>query len=290
LRWPTFQVRYDEEASKSLGLANLLIAERDNPRCDVFWNNQTLGTMRLKQQGVLESYKGAGYERIPERFRDPDGCWTGFAARFRVYLLAGDSELPDATAVAALISGEADLRQVAIAQPLFGTTLTHYTVLAAEMGLSELQAWHRSLRKRGIREVRGNSASRDLVAEGVCEVAFTDTDDAFGALDRGRDVRIVPVRTGAGATICIPNTVALIRGARHRQAAERLIEFLLSQDVELQLAASSSRQVPLGPVETDALPDEVRNLLPAVETAVDLNSVASMYGPVLKWLSAEYLP
>ena len=40
-------VRYDEEANKSLGLTQLLIAEKDSPRADVFWNNQLLGTMPL---------------------------------------------------------------------------------------------------------------------------------------------------------------------------------------------------------------------------------------------------
>jgi iron(III) transport system substrate-binding protein len=35
--------RFDTEATKSLGLTNLLISENKHPRCDVFWNNQVLG-------------------------------------------------------------------------------------------------------------------------------------------------------------------------------------------------------------------------------------------------------
>src|SRR4051812_16561678 len=37
-------VKYDTEATKSLGLVELLLREKDAPRCDLFWNNELLGT------------------------------------------------------------------------------------------------------------------------------------------------------------------------------------------------------------------------------------------------------
>src|SRR4029078_9618113 len=79
-------VRYDTEATKSLGLVNLLKSEKDHPRCDVFWNNELLGMVDLKNAGVLEPYRGTGFARIPDRYKDPDGFWVGFAARLRVFI------------------------------------------------------------------------------------------------------------------------------------------------------------------------------------------------------------
>src|SRR5687767_9000769 len=32
--------RYDTEATKSLGLTELIVREQSSPRCDVFWNNE----------------------------------------------------------------------------------------------------------------------------------------------------------------------------------------------------------------------------------------------------------
>src|ERR1700685_384334 len=72
-------VKYDSEATKSLSLVNQLKAERDDPHCDVFWNNELLGTMDLADEGILEPYKGSGYERIPPQYKDDQGRWTGFA-------------------------------------------------------------------------------------------------------------------------------------------------------------------------------------------------------------------
>ena len=82
-------VKFDTEATKSLGLTEQIIREGAHPRCDVFWNNELLGTLDLAARGLLEPHKGTGWQRIPARFRDPDGRWTGFAARLRGLLGAG---------------------------------------------------------------------------------------------------------------------------------------------------------------------------------------------------------
>ena len=39
-----------------MSLVNRLIAEKDNPRADVFWNSETGRTIVLKEKGVLEKY------------------------------------------------------------------------------------------------------------------------------------------------------------------------------------------------------------------------------------------
>ena len=281
------QVRYDEETNKSLGLTNLLITERAQPRCDVFWNNQTLGTVRLKQEGLLATLDPAVFARIPGQFKDPENQWAGFAARLRVYLVNTDRMQATENDVATALKADS-LSNVAIAVPLFGTTLSHYAVLCDRMGLDGLKAWHTSLRDRGIREVRGNGAVKDLVAEGACEFGFTDTDDAFAAIDAGKPVTMLPVRLETGQTICLPNSVAMIRNCPHPEAAVRFIEFLLSEEVELALANSGSRQIPLGPVDNAQLPPDVVELTKWAADGVSLDGAAKHHDEVLKWLTTEY--
>ncbi len=281
------QVRYDEEANKSLGLTSLLIAEKTHPRCDVFWNNQTSGTIRLKNEGVLATCDPAVFSRIPESYRDSENQWAGFAARLRVFLVNTDRMPATEVAIAEAMTSER-LDNAAIAVPLFGTTLSHYTVLCDQMGLDGLKAWHRSLRDRGIREARGNGAVKDLVAEGACAFGFTDTDDAFAAIDAGKPVRMIPVRLESGQTICLPNSVAMIRNCPHPGAAAELIRYLLSEEVELALAGSASRQIPLGPVDRTQLPPEVAELMDWAERGVPLDSTAKHDQEVLDWLTEEY--
>ena len=292
------QVRFDTEATKSLGLINLISQERRQPRCDVFWNNELLGTVELREQGLLEAYQGPGWNRIPERFRDAEGFWVGFAARLRVYLFNTQQVSADAETFGNLVNLEPV--RLSIAKPLFGTTLTHYTVLWHLWGPDRLKAWHRDLRLRGIREVEGNGAVKDVVAMGTCDAGLTDTDDAFVAIDDGMPVQMQPVRLSAIApdgasqpaetiTICIPNTVSIIHGTRRRAAARRLVDFLTSAETELALSRSKSRQIPLGPLDVVELPAEVKQLQEWSQDGIDLRELLMARRDCLKWLKAEYV-
>src|SRR6266550_15300 len=57
------QVRavYDSESVKTVGLVNRLIAEKDRPQCDLFWNNEELRTRQLAAKGVLEKWAAVGH-------------------------------------------------------------------------------------------------------------------------------------------------------------------------------------------------------------------------------------
>ena len=272
--------RYDTEATKSLALTELLVREKDAPRCDVFWNNELLGTLDLQEKGILAAYRGSGWERIPANFKDPDGHWAGFAARMRVQIFNTQKPAPADGAMP-------DLTRFAIAKPLYGTTLTHYSVLWQRWGRERTVAWHRDWRARGVREMRGNAAVKDAVAAGACDAGFTDTDDFFEAKDAGKPVAMRPMRLDDGATICIPNTVAIIRGTRRETDAQRLVDFLLSAETELALARSKSRQIPLGPVPADQVPAEVRELQTWAQQAAPLTNLLPARNECLAWLKAE---
>ncbi len=276
-------VKYDTEATKSLGFVEQLTKEKARPRCDVFWNNELLGMLDLAARGVLEPYQGKGWQRIPEPFRDPEGRWAGFAARLRMTIHRADRPWVDAQ-----LAG--DLTRFAAAKPLYGTTLTHYAALWSLWGGERLRAWHTATRARGLREVNGNAAVKEAVASGACDAGWTDTDDYFEALDSGAPVAAEPVRLENGATICIPNTVAIIHGTKHPDEAELLADFLLSARTELALAKSKSRQIPLGPLtpsETAQLPPEVTSLLPAAAAGTPLTGLLEARNECLDWLKAE---
>ena len=278
--------RYDTEATKSLGLTELLVREKDAPRCDVFWNNELLGTLDLQEKGILSPYRGPGWQRIPAAFKEADGPWTGFAARLRVEIINTGKLTPSANQAP---EPPRDLSRFALAKPLYGTTLTHYSVLWQLWGREKMIAWHRDWRARGVRELNGNAAVKDAVANGACAAGFTDTDDFFEAKDDGKPVTMQPVRLEDGATICIPNTVAIIRGTRRETDAQRLVDFLLSAETELALARSKSRQIPLGPVPADQVPAEVRELQGWAQHAAPLTDLLPARNACLAWLKWEYV-
>jgi len=237
---------YDVEASKTTGLVNRLLAEKDRPQCDVFWNSEFGRTIVLKQKGVLTPYRAPAAEDIPDKFRDKDDYWTGFAARSRVLVyntrLLSESELPNSIF---------DLTQprwkgkVALAYPLFGTTATHVAALYSMLGKEEVESYLQGLKANDVVIVAGNSRSRDVVVEGQLPIGFTDTDDVNVAIQSGKPVKMLYPDTDGIGTLFIPNTVALINNAPHPGEGKKLIDYLLSKEVESKLAFSESANVPL---------------------------------------------
>jgi iron(III) transport system substrate-binding protein len=78
---------YDTEETKSTGTMNRLIAEKNNPQADVYWANEPIRAEVLRQQGIAAPYNSPNAQGIPAGFKDPNGYWTGFAARARVLIV-----------------------------------------------------------------------------------------------------------------------------------------------------------------------------------------------------------
>ncbi|MGA1824146.1 MAG: extracellular solute-binding protein [bacterium] len=237
---------YDVEAAKTTGLVNKLIAEKSNPQADVFWNSEVSRTIVLKQKGVLASYHSPSAQKIPAQFQDKDGYWTGFAARARILIynkeLVPDKDLPES--IFELVHPRWR-GQVALANPLFGTTSTHVGAFFAHLGEAQAKDFLKKLKENNTGIVSGNSVVRDLVVQGEYKIGFTDTDDANVAIESGKGVGILYPDQSAMGTLVIPNTIALIAGAPHPDEGRRLIDYILSKEVESRLAHMESAQIPL---------------------------------------------
>ena len=135
--------------------------------------------------------------------------------------------------------------QVAIADPRFGSTSFHVAALYAAAGDQKMDEFFRQLKANGVRVVDGNSVVRDLVARGEVKVGLTDTDDVNVAIENGQPIAMVlPDKTGLGVPV-MPNMVSLIANAPHPDEGRKLIDYLLSADVERLLAQSEAVQIPL---------------------------------------------
>jgi iron(III) transport system substrate-binding protein len=123
---------YDSEATKTTGLVNRLIAEKDSPKADVFWNSETGRTIVLKNKSVLSQYISPSAADIPSTFKDPEGYWTGFAARCRILIYNTTMLKPEDLPKSIFELTDPKWQgKVALAYPLFGTTATHAAALFA---------------------------------------------------------------------------------------------------------------------------------------------------------------
>lgn len=281
---------FDTEATKTTGLAQRLRAEANRPRADVFWSSEIVQTIALADEDVLEPVASPSLDRWPAEHRDPSGRWFAFAARARVIVYA-PSRVPEGSVPERWtdLARERFKGRVVMADPRFGTTRTHLGVLAVTMDRmlvpGAFEAFVEGLAETEARLLTsGNAGVVEAVAAGEADLGMTDADDVWAAKARGLDVELVYPRHAAdprmpgGGTLLIPNTVAVVRGTRRKDDALRLVEYLLSPECERTLAASVSRNIPLGPdvpiVSADVVTGQA-SLAPADPLRVDWRAASA---------------
>lgn len=239
------RTQFDVERNKTVGLVNRILHEASNPHADVFWNNEIAHTLRLQEAGLTVPYRSPAASGIPEAFRDLEGHWTGFAARARVILYRTDQDLPVPDSLEDFTKPEF-AEHGAMAAPLTGTTLTNAAVYADVHGKEAMFTWFEQVRAAGLHFGAGNADVMRRTSSGDFHWCFTDTDDAAKAIDAGHPVAIKYLDQGEGiGCLLIPNTLALLDSGKNADAARQFADFVLSQENEVRLAQSISRQIPL---------------------------------------------
>ncbi|MBU0762360.1 MAG: extracellular solute-binding protein [Candidatus Altiarchaeota archaeon] len=238
---------YDTETTKTVGLVNKLIAEKNNPQADVFWNNEVSRTMKLKDEGILAKYVSPNSLDKPANMRDAEGFWTGFGARARVILYNTD-----------LVSAEDAPKSIldftqpfwngkfCIANPLFGSTGSHVSAIFALWGEDKAKKYFQDLKDNSMAIVESNGMVRDAVVAGEYLAGITDTDDAYEAISEGKHVAMVFPDADDFGTLFFPNSVMLVNGGPNPENGKKFIDYVLSAKVESKLAGSQAMQIPLG--------------------------------------------
>ncbi len=278
---------FDTEETKSTGVLNRLIAEKDNPQCDLFWSGDPMRVIVLKNKGITRKYLSKNARDIDPVFRDKDGQWQGFSARARVLIynksMVGRNGIPQSI----FDLGKPEYKgKVAMANPLFGTTTFHIAALFTALGNEKAKKFLEKLKENNVVIAASNGDVKKRVLQGEVFCGLTDTDDAFEAKKESENVDylFLDQKDGFGSLI-MPNAVCLIKDSPHQTNAERLADYLLSREVEAQLAKSCA-QMPLH--KGVPVPPGVPSLDHIVPMKVDYDQTAEkleeIQGYLKKWV------
>jgi iron(III) transport system substrate-binding protein len=211
------KIVFDSEAVKTVGLVNRLLQEKRNPQCDVFWNNEEFRTRQLAAKGVFRA----------------TNAWAALGYRTRRMVINTNFIKPaDAPRAWSDVTNRIWFHKVALAYPLFGTTSTHFLALRQLWGDAAWQSWCRALVANDPFVVDGNSVVVKQVARGEAWIGFADSDDIADAQQEGSPVLALAVTP---ETLFLPNTVAVIGGCPHPEAAQELFDWLRDKKISQRL-------------------------------------------------------
>ncbi|MGL6075861.1 MAG: ABC transporter substrate-binding protein [Fimbriiglobus sp.] len=286
--------KFDTEANKSVSLVAELQAEANQPRADVHWNNEILGTIRLARAGVYEEYTS------PESKLYPPSSWNPkfqmFAERARVLIvntnLIAEADRPSSIFDLTLPKFRG---RVAMAKPQFGTTATHAACLFEILGEDAAKAFFDGLHTNQVQLLAGNKAVAVSVGKGDVAVGMTDSDDAMIEILAGKPVVMILPDAVPNAkhprlgTVYLPNTVAIIAKCPNPDGARRVMNLLLTAETETALSQGGGYQLPL---RTDLAELRSKTLktanAPSQRAEVDFEKAADLWDKSQAYLREKF--
>ena len=278
----TVKAVYDTEETKSTGVLNRLIAEKENPQCDVFWSGDPVRTIVLKNKGLTLPYQSAIAHDINPVYKDPKYHWTGFSARARVLIYNKDMLEEENIPQSIFDLTKKEYKgNVTIANPLFGTTTFHMAALFSSLGDEKAKQFLTDLKNNDVIIATSNGDVKKRVMQGEVACGLTDTDDAYEAIKEGANIGIVFLDQNGIGSLIMPNTVNLIKNAPHPENGKILIDYLLRKETEAELAISCA-QMPLH--KGVDIPEDIPSLDNIIPMEIDYDSVSQKLEEIQNYL------
>ena len=225
---------------KADGLLKRLEIEGRASPADVFITVDAGRLQRAKDAGVLQPIENAVLNRtIPPALRDRDNYWFGLSQRARVIFYAkGKVDPGELSTYEALAEPRWKGRLcVRSSGNIYNQSLVSSMIEA--IGVEKTEAWARGLVENFARKPGGGDTDQlRAAAAGLCDIAIANT-YYFGRLinsDKAKDRMVAdslavfwPNQSDRGAHVNVSGA-GITKHAKHRQAAERLLEFLVNPE------------------------------------------------------------
>lgn len=225
---------------KADALLKRLESEGQSSPADVFITTDAGRLQRARDAGVLQPVNNAILNAtIPENLRDKENYWFGLSQRARVIFYVKDKVQP------AELSTYEDLAEpkwkqricIRSSDNIYNQSLV--ASMIAAHGVDQTEAWARGLVANFARKPAGGDTDQlRAAAAGLCDIAIANT-YYFGRLvtsSKAEDREVAaslgvfwPNQNDRGAHVNVSGA-AVTKHARHRNAAERLLEFLVSAE------------------------------------------------------------
>ena len=226
-----------------------LIAEKDNPKTDVWFGGTGDPHLQAAEQGLSLEYKSPNLQNLhpwaqqqaQQSAYKTVGIYSGpLGFGYNTELLA-KKKLPVPKTWADLLRPELK-GDVQVANPASsGTAYTMIATLVQLMGEDKAFEYLKSLHKNVSQYTRSGTGPIKAVARGETAVSISFVHDGPGEKMQGFPVETITPADGTGAEI---GSMSIIKGARNLDAAKKFYEWALTPSAQEMAAAAKQFQVP----------------------------------------------
>lgn len=245
------EVRYADTAE----LAATIVEEGDASPADVFYAQDAGALGAVQKRDLFAELPAETLDRVPERFRSPEGYWVGITGRARIVAYN-----PESVSKAELPKSVFDLTEprwrgkVGWA-PENGSFQAFVTALRLIEGDERAEQWLKDMVANDVVAFANNSDARDAVAAGEIDVALINhyyVAEARAEADGDYPVEIHYVDGDDAGSLVNVAGAGVLESSDKQDDAVALIDFLLSEESQ-QYFAEETKEYPLiDGVEADA--------------------------------------
>jgi iron(III) transport system substrate-binding protein len=225
---PDLQVNVLRLSTGDLGAR--MLAEAGNPQHDVIWGWAVTHMVDPRILDMLEPYLPAGIEKVPARFRDPDGKWfavTCYMAAFCVNneVLAAKN-LPMPTSWEDLLD---PVYKGEVVMPNPASSGTGYLQIASLLQMKgEEEGWQflKDLDANIAQYIKSGSRPCNSASQGEYAIGASFALRAIKNILEGYPITMVIPAEGAGHEL---EAHGLMKTSQHKEAAKQFLDWTLSE-------------------------------------------------------------
>lgn len=232
-------------------LARRIEIEKADPKGDVFLGTAAGIAELLRQRGLLHPYASPYAKEIPEEFKAPDGTWVGITGRVRVIIynkkLVAPQNLPKSFFD---LTNPKWKGKVVVASMGERTTVSWLAAIMALKGEEFTKRYIEGLRQNGLKVLNNNTEVRKAVSRGEYTLGITNHYYYLLQLHEDPNSPIGIIYPDQGpkdmGTPVFSITAAIIKGAKHLEAAKTFVDYLLKPQGN-RLLVEGEYEIPLLP-------------------------------------------
>ena len=227
-----------------------VIAEKSNPQVDVLFGGPVETFAAGVNEGVFEPYRSPSFDKLPARFKHPDGWWMAIADDPLVFMtnnkfLKENGLKAPASWNDLLAPPYKNMLQMADARTS-GTAVTRIFSILEVNGRDEAKAFEYMKKLRPNVQLYTKSGGGGTLPVGLGQAGggIFFIVDALDTQAKGYDVTISFPREGIGTAA---EGIALIKGAKNPALGKKLIDWATSPAMQSQFAKHKINFVPAHP-------------------------------------------